>query len=416
MVLTPQMRQSLKILAMPAKELSEYIESILEKNPFLKKEFDTKRSTAHTTEAPTEPQITSKEDPREALLSQLRMLNLNKDDLQISEYLIYELDQNGYIKKDLDDAAADLGVDSDDVEKVLHIIQQMDPPGIGARDTRECLQLQLERLNKKESVEYAIVTNFITELAVNDIEKIADSLNITKSEALRAVNSVKKLNPRPASNILSEKSTTIIPDLIANIKNTKVTIGINHSYLPELKFYNPYRNEADIIKEPEAREFIKNNEQAAKQLIDNLKRREDTVCRVAGYLLNFQIASIKDKKHDVKSLTLGNVAKALDLHPSTISRTISNKYVQINDKVIRLAGLLSSSITKNDGNIISKTAVKSRITELVNKEDKTRPVSDDEIKNSLKNEGIPIERRTVAKYRTMLGILPKHLRRKVKAV
>jgi RNA polymerase sigma-54 factor len=410
------MRQSLELLAMPAKELSEYIESILEKNPFLKKQFDKKGPAGRLPEMTGDVQIRAKENPRETLISQIRMLDLDDENLRIAEYLIYEMDANGYITKDLDAAAEELGTEPDELENVLEIIQRMDPPGIGARNTKECLQLQLRRMNKEGSTEYAIVTDFINELAINDIGKIADALNIKQEEAARAAGAVKKLNPRPASSILAEKIETVIPDLIAHVKSAKVTIGINHSYLPELTLYNPYKNEADIIKEPEAREFIKNNEQAARHLIDNLKRREDTVCKVASYLLNFQLASLKNKKHDIKSLAINDVAKALGFHPSTISRSLANKYVRIGDEVIALSGLLSGGIAKEGGGIISKTAVKKRLSELIKNERKERPLSDDEIKEALKKEGVLIERRTVAKYRTALRILPKHLRKKVKSV
>jgi len=399
---------------MPVKELSEYIESILEKNPFLKKEFDKKRHTTTLPEITNEAQTSAKENPRETLLSQLRMLDLDDEELRVAEYLIYEMDSNGYITKDLDEAASDLGAGLEALDKILEIIQQMDPPGIGARDTRECLQIQLKRMNKENSSEYAIVTDFLSDLAANNIDKIADELNIAKDEVSRAIDSIKKLNPRPAGSILSEKSATVIPDLIAYIKKAKIDIGINHSFLPELKFYNPYRNEADIIKEPEAREFIKNNESAAKQLIDNLKRREDTICKVASYLLTFQVDSLNKKKGDIKSLTIKDVAKALGLHPSTISRTVSHKYIQIDDKIIRLSGLLSTGMKKADGSAISKAAIKDRISKLIKSEDTAQPLGDDEIKEALRKEGIMIERRTVAKYRNVLKILPRNLRRKIK--
>jgi len=414
MVLTPQMRQSFELLTMPSKELSEYIDSILEKNPFLKKEYDKKGQASHSFDTTDQVKTIAREDPREAILSQMRMRDLDDKGLKIAEYLIYEMDANGYITGDLDDAALELSATSDDVEKVLAIIQDMEPAGLGARDARECLQLQLRRMGKEPSVEYTIVTDFLQELAANDVDKIRDALDIDEAKVLAAIESIKKLNPRPAVNTLSERSQAIIPDMVARVKNKTISIGINHAYLPELKFYNPYKNEADIIKEPEAREFIKNNETAAKHLIDNLKRREDTMCRVANYILTFQKASLNRKDH-LKSLTINDIAKALGLHPSTISRTVANKYLQLGGETIPLASLLSTGIRKTDGAMISKTAIKNKITGLVGAEAKERPLGDGDIKDALAKEGIVIERRTVAKYRNALRILPKHLRRKVRS-
>ncbi len=419
MSLTPQMRQSIQLLGMPTKELNEYIDTLIEKNPVLQKIFDNKASSKSTirTNISTsidynEETLAHSENPRVSLLSQLAMLNLDKKALEIAEYLIYELDDNGYIQINTEEVARDLFVSADQVEEVISVIQTLDPPGIGARDVRECLQIQLKRMNKEKSLEYTIVTELITELAKNDVEKISHALDTDQAKALAAINNIKRLNPRPASTVLTKKEEPVIPDLIASRKNNKIRLELNREWIPHLRLYNPYENKLDIVKDPKAREFLKKNMDEGKQLISNLKRREETMCRVADYILQFQKHYFENGLSQIKSLTIKDVGEALNLHPSTISRTVSNKYIQINDKVVPLKVLLSHGIKKENGEITSKTSIKNRIRELVYNEDKSRPLSDNKIKDGLEIEGINIKRRTVAKYRESIRILPTHLRRR----
>ena len=412
--LTPQMRQSIQLLALPVKELLEYIDSLLEKNPFLKKEFDRKPSAAvkHELSDLHERLTVRKEDPRRMLLSQIRMTKLSAGELEIAEHLIYGLDDNGYITEGCEEISEALGVDVDMVENVIRAIHRMDPPGIGARNPKECLQIQLKRSGREKTLEYAIVSGFLNEAASNDVKKIARSLNIVEDEAARAIKNIIKLNPRPASTMLAKEADPVIPDLVANVKEKKVSLGMNREWLPRLKMYNPYQNQPDIIKDPQVREFIKENMQMAKGLLDNLKRREETLCKVTDYILNFQRQNILDGKFEVKSLTIKDVANALNMHPSTISRTVSNKYIQIKDKVIPVNSFLSKGMKKPGGGVISKSAVKNRLAELVSCEEKKHPLSDEVLKAILEKEDVRIGRRTIAKYRESLRILPSHLRKK----
>lgn len=418
MALTPQMRQAIKLLGMSTKDLNEYIDSVAASNPFLQKLLTTpplSKTASHRVGGMgmvrQERQVQSKENPREVLIAQVRMSGLEGKPLEVAEYLIYEMDDNGYIAVDLEEAANELFASIEEAQEALDAIQGLEPAGIGAADVRECLQLQLRRMGKEDSLEYTIVTDFINEIARNDAQKIADALNIAVERAKKAINSIKKLNPRPASTLLSKGSEITIPDLVARIKDKKVTLEINREWLPRLRLYNPYEDKLEIVKDPEAKKFLKENMEAAKGLIDSLTRREETMCKVAEYVLNVQKETFTKDKGEIKSLTLSDVAAALKLHPSTISRTISNKYIQINDKVIPLNTLLSHGIKKENGEITSKTAIKKRIEGLAKNEDKAWPLSDSKIQKLLEQDGIKIKRRTVAKYRESLRILPSPLRR-----
>ena len=267
----------------------------------------------------------------------------------------------------------------------------------------------------ERSLEYKIVSSYLAEVAREDIERMTKALKTDAKAVKDAVANIKKLNPRPASSILSKNSERVIPELTARFEKNKLRLELNRGTIPGLKLYNPYENDFNVIKDPEARKFMQENINAAKNLIDNLKRREDTVCKVANYILSFQRDNLTKDKHDIKTLTIKDIARAIKFHPSTISRAVSHKYIKVNDKVISLNSLLSHGMKKENGEIQSKTAVKVMLERLVKNEDSSSPLTDDAISDRLKKEGIYLSRRTVAKYRLALRILPAYLRKKVKS-
>ena len=410
MALTPKMKHSIQMLGMSVTDLNDYIDSVLASNPFLERKVPKNRTSSYEYNDAIKGE--DKTDPREMLLSHINTLHLDKSQLEIAEYLIREMDDNGYIKVDSEEVARELFTDAETVESIFDVIQCMDPPGIGARDIRECLQLQLKRSGKENSLEYTIVTDFLSDVAVNDIPRIATLLNIDKERVREAFDVIKKLNPRPGSTLLSKGADPVIPDLVANVKDEKVRIELNRESIPHLRLFNPYADKLDVIKDPNARKFLKANMEAARNLIDNIKRREETMCKVADFILKKQKENIASGNDDLKTLTLLEIAEALEMHPSTISRTVSNKYVHLNDRVIQLKELLSQGHVKENGDVTSKVNIKNTIKRLIDTEDKTRPTSDSEIQQELEKEGIKIKRRTVAKYRNSQKILPVHLRRK----
>ncbi len=424
MVLTPQMRHSIKLLGMSTKDLHDYINAAIEQNPFLRKSYQEKRYENHRNGSSgwiaSEAQEyygananVNEDNPRDSLLSQLRMMNLTERQLMIVEYLISEMDDNGFITAGLDEAAHDLSCEIDEVERCLVIIQSLEPPGIGARDIRECLQLQLKRANKANSLEYTIVSDYLNELARNDAAKIARLLAADEQKVRQAIENIKKLSPRPASSLLSKGAEWVVPDMIVRVRDNTIRIEPNREWLPRLQFFNPYENDPDVVNNPEAKVFVRENLKNAKHLVDTLKRREETMCKVAEYILTCHRDELLSGGNERKTLTIKEIAEVLNLHPSTVNRTVSNKYIQIHEQVMPLKSLLSHGIKKINGETTSKTEVKKKIKELVDNEDKTKPLSDRAIQAKLEEMGITIKRRTIAKYRQTLKILPTHLRRKI---
>lgn len=409
------------MLGMSASDLSEYIDSAISQNPFLQKinkiaDYRNVKTGAGNNDngSFSITDIARQEtDPHSAILSRIRMMGLKDKALEIAEYLISDMDENGYISRDMEELAVDLGTNIEEALKVLGAIQTLEPAGIGARDLGECLQLQLKRDGKEDSPEYEIVSHFLNEAARNDVEKIARALKVNSTRVRAALDNIKRLRPRPCSTMLARDAEKVIPELVAKVDAKKIRLEVNRAHMPELKLYNPYENELDVIKDEEARRFLKENIDLAKKLIDNLRRREETICKVAEHILRFQQKAIVDERHGLRSLTITEVAKALDFHPSTISRVISNKYVQLNDKVIALKNLLSQGVKKANGELASKAVIKNRIAALIEGEDAASPLTDDDIKDLLGAEGINIMRRTIAKYRKALRILPTYLRKKI---
>ncbi len=422
--LTTQMRHSIQILGMSLSDLNEYIDTVLSTNPLLEKDkpedspFKTKLDTPNrrnlsSYELPEDTDIEQQVTPQQDLLAQIRTLDLDEKELEVAEYLIYEIDGNGYLKVDSEEAASDLMCDPADVEEMVGVIQSLDPPGIGARDIRECLQIQLQRKGKKGTLEYEIVSEHLSLLAVNDTISISRALHVDKKEILEAIQNIKTLNPHPASSSMARSAQPVVPDLIATLKNKKIRLEINRGSIPKLKIYNPYSNEMDIVKDPEAKDFLQKNTRAANQLLDNLKRREETLCRVAYHILQVQQRHIEEEKPYIEVLTMQDLSKALNLNVSTISRAISNKHIQINNKVVPLKSLISNGFNSTNGDQTSKTYVKALLRKIVESEDKSSPLGDAEIEKELSQQGINIKRRTIAKYRESMKILPTYLRKKV---
>ena len=412
MALTPSMRQSLQFLAMSTQDLNTYIEEALEKNPFLKKEYLPQARVPKEADIPDYTSLIQvKTNPREELIGLIRMRGVSEQLAALADYLIYEMDENGYITTDLVDVAEDSGADLDVVEEALAVIQELEPAGIGARDTKECLQLQLRRKGLGDALEYRIVTDFLGEVARDDVEAIAHAMGEDKAAVMAAIRNIKKLNPKPCSNILSTEAKKVIPDIIVDIRDRDLVLILNKAWLPQLEFHNPYEGEPTISNEPEAQKFIKDNKQAAKYIIDGLKRRETTLLKVAHYVLEFQKETVLEHSADIHPLTAKDVAHALSMNNSTITRCVSSKYVLLHNKVYPLKDFLSKGVPMTNGASTSKTCIKNTIGEFIKAEDPKKPLTDQKIKDMLQAQGVTLTRRTVTKYREAMKILPTHLRR-----
>lgn len=346
------------------------------------------------------------------LLEQARLSDLTEEELQIAEYIIGNLDDNGYLTISTRDIALALGRPPEEVERVLRIIQGFDPPGIAARSLQECLLLQLERDGKAESLEYRIVREHMDLLARRRIPELARALGVSVAEVENALERLSRLNPRPARQLSSDEPQYVVPELSVVKEDGRWVVQLNNELVPHLRISNTYKDmmaRADVPEE--VRAFIREKIRAGKFLIRCIHQRQETIRRVAQEIVDRQQDFFEKGPAHLAPMTMAQVAQAVGLHETTVSRAVNGKYIATPWGVFELKQFFTTGVNTANGGLISNKTVKQRICEIIRSEDPHRPLSDEDIVRRLAAEGIHIARRTVAKYRSELGILPSHLRR-----
>jgi len=366
------------------------------------------------------------------LYEQLHTQDLSEEEMLIGEYIIGSIDDNGYLKRDARSIAMDLSfyyniaVSPEQVEKVISIIQSFDPPGIAARDLRECLLLQLRRIpEKNSSIQLAIriLDEYFEEFTKKHFDKIQRKLGITEEELKKALQVITKLNPKPGNSTSEGKgSQAIFPDFIVYNDDGKLQVVVNTKNIPELRINKYYQTLYETFRKqkkhhPQTQEviqFIKQKLDAAKFFIDALKQRNDTLQTVIEAIVDYQKEFfLTGDESKIKPMILKDIAEKTNLDISTISRVASSKYVQTPYGTFLLKKLFSESLENTEGEEVSTIEVKSVLKKLIEEEDKKNPLTDEELVELLKQKGYPIARRTVAKYREQLGIPVARLRKEI---
>jgi len=351
---------------------------------------------------------------QEYLLSQLRLTRIDTDMMRIGEYLIGNLDESGYLGCcTVEGIAEDLEVDIEDVEKTLKIIQSFEPPGIGARDLRECLLIQLERKGMEDTLAWILVKDHFAEIEKNRYSQLVRTLKVTTEEMTEARDVIRKLEPKPGYIYATSESRYVIPDLIVERVEDVYLVYLNDKNVPRLQVNRAYRNllKTGRYSDGDTKAYISEKLNSAKWLIKTIEQRRQTMLKVMNYIVRHQEDFFEKGINFLRPLTLVEVADAIGMHESTVSRVTNSKYVQTPRGVFQLKFFFSSSINTQDGNAIAARSAKQQILDLVQAEDARKPFSDQEIVKKLKEKGIVIARRTVAKYREQLKILPARLRK-----
>jgi len=312
-----------------------------------------------------------------------------------------------------EEIASALGVDVAKVEKVLSIIRTFDPPGIGARDLRECLLTQIEQAGMRDSLAYVLVRDHLDDLLKKRYAEIARKLKKTIKEIQKAADVIGKFDPRPGARYSQEEPRYIIPDLIVEKVDDDYIVEINDRNIPRLRINRAYR---DILTNAKSRskeehDYVVDKLNSARWLINTIEQRRQTMLKVMQAILEAQRGFFDKGVEHLKPLTLQEIAERVGLHESTVSRVTSNKYVQTPRGVFELKFFFSTGLKTDDGDVASSRRIKTRIAEMIEKEDKRHPLSDQEIARRLKEEGFLVARRTVAKYRDQLGLLPARMRK-----
>lgn len=361
-----------------------------------------------------EASVSSKEGLTSHLLWQLRTSDLEVEDEEIAATIIGNLDRNGYLSVSLEEISLECRCDVSRIEKVLLVVQSLDPVGIAARDLRECLLIQAQALGIADTLLGKIVDKHLEKLELRRYEDIARIENVDVEAVYEAVREITKLEPRPGRPFIDEEPIYIVPDVYVRKVGEEYVIILNEAGIPKLRLNPMYRelfqkNGAEVAAD---KEYLQEKMRAAAWLIKSIHQRQQTIYKVTESIMKFQHEFLEHGVAHMRPLVLREIAETVGMHESTISRVTNNKYVHTPQGIFELKYFFSSGL-KTDEGFISSESVKDRIKEMVAKENPKKPLSDQAIVVLLKQEGIDVARRTVAKYREMLGILSSSRRKKL---
>lgn len=347
----------------------------------------------------------------EHLIWQLRMTGIDSIEESAAALMIGNMDKDGYLQLDVEDVAFQSGQEFDVVERALRRIQELDPPGVGARDLRECLLLQIRALGKEDSVAARIVRHHLSLLESKRYDKIAKDLGCPIEDVVEAAHFIATLEPKPGRNFGEGDIRYITPDVFVQKIGEELVVTLNDDGLPRLRVSNFYRQVLGNSGTGDAKRYIQEKMRAAAWLIKSIQQRQRTLYLVTQSIVRFQREFFDHGISHLKPLVLKDVAMDIGMHESTVSRATANKYVHTPQGTYELKYFFTSSLQGADGEEVSAESVKDRIREIILQEDPRRPFSDQHIAKMLGGERVGIARRTVAKYRGMMGVLPSSKRR-----
>ena len=350
---------------------------------------------------------------QENLLEQVRMSELSDEQRSVAEMIIGNIDDYGYLQSSIDELAFATNIGADKIESVLKVLQTFEPPGVAARNLRECLMLQLERQDKTETEEYKILRDHMDSLAKRRFPEIARGLGIDVLDVQEAAERIGNLEPRPGRAFLPDNQQYILPEVFVVKTGDEYVVTNNNDQVPHLRISNTYKDlMSQAESSPEVREYIREKIRAGKFLIKSLHQRQTTILNIAKEIVKRQTEFMDKGVAFLKPMTMVQVAEVVGVHETTVSRAVSGKYIQTPQGLFEMKYFFTSGIKTSSGEGMSNTSVKDMIDEMVKKEETSKPLSDEEIVKQLTAKGIQIARRTVAKYRSELNILPSHLRKK----
>ena len=472
--INPRLYQAMDLLYMPLLDLQQHLKQELLNNPFLdlveqededeeeqtepeavaetpeEKErgdeidweeilldgFDTAggRREEHEEREYYEPVTVATRDLSDHLRDQVSLLELNPRQMLLADEFLGNVNDDGYLASPVEDIvrtlnevirqaaaanARDLGelplYTAEEGEAMLHIVQELDPAGVGARDLRECLLLQLGDAGLTQSVPYRLVRDCFEELVAHRWSEISKRFGITATDVQQAADEIAKLDPKPGLRFRSGDENYIIPDLIVDKIDGHYHVFLNDANLPRLKLSRAYQEIARDKKkfDGENKEFISNKLNSANWMIQAIEQRRQTMLKVMNYIVDRQREFFEKGVQSLKPLTLREVAEVINMHESTVSRVTNEKFVQTPRGVLPLKFFFSSGLATSDGDDVSARGIKAQLEKLVQEEDPRHPLTDQAIVNILRESGVQIARRTVAKYRDQLGVLSARMRKRI---
>lgn len=422
LVMTPGMLQSLNILRFTTGELNELIKKELMDNPaleqyadeYMNKSMSVTQKDVNLEEDNYEKYVSQGETLQDYLRLQLTVAVKSKRDREVGEFIIESLDDNGYMTFSVKEIAEKMSVDLENVQEILEIVQTFDPPGVAAVDVRDCLLRQLRTEGDTESLAKKILLNHIEDVAGNRLSAIAEKLDAQLEEVQQAVDLIKSLNPHPGSTYESGRTVEyIVPDIfVTEDENGLLIVEDNRKSTPTLmvsSYYKRIYQEAE--DKDEIKEYLHQKLESAAALIRSIEQRRNTILKISEQIVDFQQEFFKKGEKYLKPMKLNDVAEALDIHQSTVSRTVNGKYLQCSRGIFELKYFFTSKICGQMSGDVSSGSIKAYIKEIIAGENSNKPYSDEKILDILKEKGFKLSRRTVAKYRDEMGI-PSSSKRK----
>lgn len=346
------------------------------------------------------------------LLSQIHTSENSPEEVEAVEYLIGSLDDRGFLDAGLEELAQSSGISEDRLGKGLELLRSLDPLGVGAFGLKDSLLIQLSRRGERGSLAYRIVEDFLDDLARRRFEHIAEELDVSPGDVRAAAERISHLDPNPGAPYGFDSNQTISPDIEVVEGDEGLEVYMIKGNLPVLKLSDAYKETlAESADRPEVRKYLKGCFNEARQLIHALEMRQETLLKLAGFIVAQEEDFFRFGMSYMKPLAMNDAADYLGVHPATVSRAVSGKYLHCKYGLFELRFFFSSGYENEEGESVSSHAVREAIAQLVRQEDAAKPLSDSKLADELKKRGLTVARRTVAKYREQLKILPARFRK-----
>ncbi|WP_026575977.1 RNA polymerase factor sigma-54 [Bacillus sp. UNC438CL73TsuS30] len=427
LTMTQELSQAIALLQYNAQELTAFLENKALENPLMQIEngnvqpmnplIDRNRKKSQKAEKDWIEQIAGKNSNslENQLISQLNLKTLTPEQLRIIRHLIHNLDENGYLFGDLTDMAKALKVPEELARECLLIIQTLEPVGIGARNLQECLLIQIEWEYPDEELAHKIISDYFVPFADKKWKQIAKELQVSLKDIQDVFDLIQLLDPKPGAQLgLGDSTTYVIPDVIVERNGDEYTIRMCDDSLPRLSFNDGYYKKfsGNQGQDPSVTRFLQEKMQDYQWILKSIEQRKETLTKVVAKILEKQVIFFQKGPNYLSPMTMKDIASELEIHESTVSRAVREKFVQTPVGTFPLKSFFTSTIQTTSNENTSSTLVKKAISSMIEKEDKQKPLSDQEIVEQLKDaEGMVVSRRTIAKYREQLGI-PSSSKRK----
>ncbi|MDM5157208.1 RNA polymerase factor sigma-54 [Bacillus sp. DX1.1] len=418
LAMTQELRQAITMLQYNVQELTEFLYEQSLENPLIELGgFDREKKKSKSTSKQVENQIeiysVDSTTIQQHLLDQLQYYKIDEKQRKTASFIIMNMDENGYLQETNEELAELLAASLDVVNGSMELVQSLEPAGVGARNIQECLTLQLKRLQKRDELAELIVDEYFTYFIKKDWRKLIHVMKCSNEELQSAVDSITSLQPKPGLAFSSEKPLYIVPDMTVKKESDRLILQMNERNMPRIEIHSEY---SALLhnSESEVASYVSEKYQHVQWIMRSLKQRKQTLLKVMEVIITKQRDFFWQGPEYLKPLALKEVAEELSVHESTISRATRNKYVQTPHGLFEMKAFFSNAVVTTEDEAVSTKRVKQLIQELVEKENKKKPLSDQKISKLLEDEHeIAISRRTVAKYREQMHIPASSLRKTI---